>query len=320
VTSQHLAPPRQMTACPSGCNLPGQDYRNSKTFSVSNVQSTFFPQTKVTGTVVATNSSGSKSWTASGYAFCGHGYCCEPQDVFVGPNSSVSFPCAVDITKPSSLPAGTIAGSVSGTQVSYNNPQPLDGNAYWQVTAQDCANGFAATQQQGTTWGTQWVNAQVPPNWQLAHQPPDFSWSNVQCPEGARIEFFNASSVTTVSDAAFSPADAQSLALARLNSQVPAGYTLQSNSVTVCTPKVSGLTDGTISLSCSDTGRAIRTWTDGMKAQLAANVAGKSKGAAQTICNGTSGVQAGSCVITLPAGDTSLPTDASQIKIQANEP
>jgi hypothetical protein len=272
----------------------------------------------VTGTIVATNASGTQNWVVSGYIFSGQGYSCDAQDVFVGTGSSASFPCTIPITSPSSLPAGTIAGTVSGTQVTYSNPQPLNADAHWQVTAQDCANAIADTQNQGKTWGTNWMNSQLPSGWQLGHSPPDFSWSSVQCPQNQQIQFFSASSVTHASDAAFNPADARMLASTRLNGQVPSGYALKSGSATTCTPSVTGLSGGAIGLTCSDSGLAILIWSSGMKEQLAANLAGKTKSAALTICNGTSGVQAGSCVITIGGGKDTLPSSTGLIVIQAN--
>jgi hypothetical protein len=320
VASQQISSPGGITACPSGCNIPGQSYTNYQTFSVSNVQSTFFPQTKVTGTIKATNVSATKNWQANNFVFSGNGYSCDPQDVFVPAGSSANFPCTVHITSPSSVPAGTIAGSVSGTSVTYTNPQALNGDAHWQVTAGDCGNAIADTQNQGTPWGTSWVNSQLSSGWQLAHSPPDFFWSDGQCPQNQQIQYFDASSVTHVSDAAFNPADARSLASTRLNGQVPSGYTLKPGSATTCNPSVMNLSGATISLTCSDSGLAILTWTESMKAQLAASVAGKSQSQALDICNHTSGVKPGSCVITINGGSATLPSSTSLIMVQANSP
>ena len=319
-----------MTACPSGCDLTGQNYANQQTFTVSNVKSTYTSQTKVTcpsstpNCLLVTNK-GNTSWHPSSYSFSGGGYTCEAQGVFVGPNSQSRFPCNVDITSPQSLPANTISGAVAGTQVSYATTTSLDTNAYWQVTDQDCANAFSnaqgtGTADQGTTWGKNWVSSQLPGGWQLATNPPSFSFSDVQCPQNATQQYFNASSMTHVNDAGFNPADARNVAASRLVAAVPSGYTLKAGSATSCNPSVTGWSIGNpINLQCGETGTAVYSWANSMSDQLAAAVAGKSKSDALAICNGTTGVQSGSCVITINGGDgATLPTSTSKIVIQAN--
>lgn len=335
LASQQISSPGKMTGCQSGCDIPGQQYTKQQQFTITNVQSTYFAQTKVTGNITVTNKSNTQSWSVSNYAFTGNGYSCEPQSAFVASLSSQTYPCSVDITSPQSLPPNTISGSVAGTQVTYANPGSLDTNAYYKVTVQDCATAYSnsggtGTFDQGIVWGTSWINAQKPSGWQLAAAPPAFVGSNASCPQNKQAQYFDASSTTRVSDAAFNPADAQSLALKRLTTQsVPTGYALRSGSATTCSPTTSPWTwngdpstgPPPIDIQCADTGLAVYSWSSAMSAQLAASLAGKSKSEALSICNSTAGVGPGGCVITINDGDhATIPSSTGQIKIQASQP
>jgi hypothetical protein len=314
-----------MTACASGCDINGQYYTNSQSFNSGQRQSTLFPQTTLSGTIVATNN-GSTEWGPLNYSFSavvgGVLYTCQPVPVDVPPGGSTNYPCTIFASSPQQIAANGIQGTVSGTQVTFTNPQPLFGNGHWQVTSSDCNSAISATQQSGQQWGTSWVQSQVPSGSQLALSPPIFTLSQQQCPLGQQIQFFTASSTTQVDDGAFVATDAQAAALARLNNSVPAGYVIQQGTTTVCNPQGTGLQGGTtVLLTCSDNATAVYNWTQSMKAALAQQVAGVSKTQATTVCNSATGVKSASCVITINlGGGSTMPTDTSVIVIQANLP
>jgi hypothetical protein len=324
VASQQITSPGSMTACPSGCTINGQYYQNSQSFNSGQVQSTFIPQTELTGSILATNS-GSSEWSSSGYAFSGGGYTCQSQPVDLPAGTSNTYGCTIFASTPPEIAANLINGTVSGTGVTFTNPNPLFGNGQWQVTASNCTSALSITYQSGQQWGTQqvqqWMQQPGQSGMQLALSTPVFSHSNQQCPQGQQIQFFSASSTTTVQDGAFVATDAQNAALNRLNSSVPAGYVTKQGTIQECNPSGTGLQGNTVLLTCSDKATAIYNWTQAMKASLAQQVASKSKSQATTICNGTTGVASNSCVLTIDLGNGSImPTDTSVIVIQANIP
>ncbi|MEO7002825.1 MAG: hypothetical protein ABI068_13485 [Ktedonobacterales bacterium] len=115
---------------------------------------------------------------------------------------------------------------------------------------------------------------------------------------------------------AYHPGDAQNYALAALKATVPNGYTLTAN--TTCSPGVASVNGNTIVVNCQDTGTATYNWSDPSdpKGTLAGNLAGKSLSQALALCNGTAGVVAGSCKISITGGNTNvMPSAASQIQI-----
>jgi hypothetical protein len=156
---------------------------------------------------------------------------------------------------------------------------------------------------------------------QLALSTPVFSHTNQQCPQGQQLQFFTASSTTTVQDGAFVATDAQNAALNALNSSVPAGYVLKQGTIQVCSPSGTGLQGSTILLTCSDRATVTYNWTQAMKATLAQQIAGQSTSQARTICDSTRGVAANSCVVTSNLGNGAImPANPTLIVIQANIP
>lgn len=328
VASQHItSSPTTMTACASGCAIPGQTYHNSQPFTSPPTQSTQIPQTQLSGTITAMNNAKTGVWTATDYSFSGHGWTCNPVNVSVPAGTSAHYTCSINASSPQELAAHTISGIVSGTQVTYDNPQPIVGNGGWEVTQSDCDSAEAATQQsQGIPWGRNWLNNQpLPANWMFAlasNSGAPYSISNPQCPVTQPIQTFTVTITTNVDDGSFSIPAAQSLAASRLNGQIPAGYVLKPGSASTCTPTSTSYNAGnqTSSLTCADSGLAIYNWTGALKAQLASSLVNQSQSQATATCNQATGVQANSCNVTIAGGSPTMPPTTNDITIDANIP
>ncbi len=322
--TQQLTAAGDLTSCPSGCDLTGQTYSASRTFS-KQASATQIPQTVLSGTIHASNA-GPGDWSASNYRFTGGGFTCNPRNIYLVQGTSADYSCFISASSPSTVPAGTIAGTASASpNVTYTQPAALQGNGSYQVTSADCQASLNDTKtNQGVAWAASWQSGQsIPGGWQWATSAPTTSFGNDSCPvnqQQAGPFTFTASSSTTASNNAYNPAAAQSLAKARLNSQLPSGYAWKSGDPSACSVTVKTSSGTSVTLACPASGTAVYVWTDALKAELRAKLLGKRKDDALAACNSTPGVQANSCAITLREGATSLPDVAKDVTIQVNQP
>jgi hypothetical protein len=313
-----------MTSCPSGCNIVGVSYSNSQSFSSSN-PATPIPQSSLIGTIHVVNASNTP-WSVSTYAFSGGGYTCAAQSVFVSAFSNRDFTCFIGISSPSSLPANTIKGTAA-TSVTYTQPGALVGDAHYEVLSSDCQAALSDLHNnQGKLWAQAWFAGQsAPAGWKFALGSPSITFSGDSCPTGEQHTSafnFTASTTTTVHNAAYNPAAAQSLASSRLDGTLPGGYQWQTSTRTTCTPSVKSVNSSNkVTLNCSDSGVAYYIWTRSAQSQLASKLAGHTKTQALATCNKTAGVRANTCAISIIGGDgTVLPESADALVITAKGP
>lgn len=314
-----------MTSCPSGCNIVGASYSNSQGFSGSYAAS-FVPQSRLyaAGAIhVHTNA----AWTQSGVVFSGNGYSCAAQDVSLAANTSDDYDCFVGASSPSSLPVNTINGTADGGHATYTQQIALQGDAHYKVQPADCTNALNDLHNnQGKPWAQAWFAGQsAPAGWQFALSSPTITFSSDSCPTGQQQTSafnFTASTTTSVRDAAYNPAAAQSLASSRLDGALPGGYQWQNGTRTTCAPTVKSVdASNKVTLNCSDSATAYYVWTSSAKSQLAGKLAGQTKTQALAICNKTAGVRANTCSISIIGGDgTALPESADALVIVAKGP
>ncbi len=322
--NQHLTFTNDVTSCPSGCDVVGQTYSASQTFSKQSPASQI-PQTALSGTIHVVNN-GPGDWSVSSYSFSHNGYSCNPRNIYLVDGASANYSCFISATSPSSLPAGTIAGTASvSPNVTFTQPAALVGNGSYQVTSADCQAALNDTKtNQGVAWAASWQSSQsIPSGWQWAKSAPSTAFSNDSCPSGqqqATSFNFTASSVTTAGNNAYNPAATQSLAKSRLNGQLPSGYAWHSGDPSGCAVAVKSTSGSKVTLTCPATGSAVYAWTDSLKANLIAKLLSKSKDDALAACNITPGIQPNTCVITLRDNGTILPDVAKDVTIQVNQP
>src|SRR5260221_1057200 len=322
--SQQLTAAGDLTSCPSGCDLTGQTYSASRTFS-KQAPATQIPQTALSGTIQASNA-GPGDWSATSYSFKGGGFTCNPRNIYLPQGTSANYSCFISASSPSTVPANTINGTASNSPyVTYTQPAALQGNGSYQVTSADCQAALNDTKtNQGVAWAASWQSGQsIPGGWQWAKSAPTTSFSNDSCPvnqQQAAPFTFTASSTTTASNNAYNPAAAQSLAKARVNGQLPNGYAWKSGDPSACSVTVKASSATSVTLACPASGTAVYVWTHALKAQLTPSLLGKSKDDALAVWNSAPGGQANSCAITLREGATSLPVAAKDVTIQINQP
>jgi hypothetical protein len=320
--NQRLTFTNDVTSCPSGCDITGQTYGASQTFSKQAAASQI-PQTALSGTIHVVNN-GSTDWSVSGYSFSGGGYTCNPRNVYVQAQLYADYSCFISVSSPSTLPAGTIFGTAAPS-VTFTQPAALVGNGFYQVTSADCQAALNdAKTNQGVAWAASWQSGQsIPSGWQWAKSTPSTSFSNDSCPSGQQQPTaftFTASSVTTASNNAYNPGAAQSLAKSRLNGQLPSGYAWRSGDPGACAVAVKSSGGSTVTLTCPAAGMAVYVWTDTLKADFAAKLLRKSKDDALAACNSAPGIQPNTCVITLRDNATILPDAAKDVTIQVKQP
>jgi hypothetical protein len=124
----------------------------------------------------------------------------------------------------------------------------------------------------------------------------------------------------TARNVRYTPGVAVSQAAARLDAALPSGYTWKANSKTSCSPHLNGVSGATVTVACAVSGQAIFSWTDSMADQLVAALSGKSVADAESICNTTPGVATNSCHIQLGDGATTVPTEATKVKVYPANP
>jgi hypothetical protein len=331
--SQQVNSPGQMTSCPSGCDLTGQTDSKSQPFSVTNAAS-LVPQTALFGNITVKNT-GTTTWSDPAATFSGTYqsmiYTCAAQPVTLGPGQTNSLiPCFIGVASPSSLPAGTIQGTVPGTnsKVTYSQPAALPGNAHYEVQPQDCQSALNTAHSQGSSWAQGWIAGQtIPAGWQWARSQALVGFTGDTCSPSVATQSpnpfnFTASTTASVQNSAYNPAAAQSLAASRRDGMLPSGYQWKGGSRSTCTPSVSGVaSNGKVTLTCSEGGTAVYIWSDTQSSALASKVAGQSKTKALSICNGWTGVRSGSCAITIQGGDgTLLPSDPKTVTVTVGAP
>jgi len=322
--TQRLTFSNDLTSCPSGCDVVGQTYGASQTFS-KQASASQIPQTALSGTIHVSNA-GPGDWSVSNYSFSGGGYSCNPRNIYLVQGASSNYSCFISVSSPSSLPAGTIAGTASTSpNVTYTQPTALQGNGSYQVTSADCQAALNDTKNaQGVAWAASWqLDQSIPSGWQWAKSAPNTAFGNDSCPVNQQQSSpftFTASSTTTASNNAYNPSAAQSLAKSRLNGQLPSGYAWRSGDPTSCAVTVKGSAGSKVTIACTAAGTAVYAWTDALKADLAAKLLSKSKDDALAACNSAPGIQPNTCVITLRNNATSLPDAAKDVTIQVNQP
>jgi hypothetical protein len=323
--NQRLTLTSDVTSCPSGCDITGQTYSASQTFS-KQAPASQIQQTALSGTIHVVNN-GPGDWSVSSYSFSGGGYSCNPRNIYLVQGAQADYSCFISASSPSSLAADTIVGTanVSSPNVTFTQPAALQGNGSYQVTSADCQAALNnAKNTQGVAWAASWQAGQaIPGGWQWAQSAPSTAFSNDSCPSGqqqATAFNFTASSVTTASNNAYNPAAAQSLAKSRLNGQLPSGYAWRSGDPSACTVAVKSSGGSTVTLTCPTTGTAVYAWTDSLKADLIAKMLSKSKDDALAACNSAPGIQPNTCVVTLHDNATVLPDAAKDVTIQVNQP
>jgi hypothetical protein len=322
--NQRLTFTNDVTSCPSGCDITGQTYSASQTFS-KQASASQIPQTALSGTIHVVNN-GPGDWSVSSYAFSGGGYSCNPRNIYLVQGASANYSCFISASSPSSLPAGTIAGTASSSpNVTYTQPAALQGNGSYQVTSADCQAALNDTKNaQGVAWAASWQAGQsIPGGWQWAKSAPNTAFSNDSCPVGqqqASPFTFTASSVTTASNNTYNPAAAQSLAKSQVSGRLPGGYSWRSGDPSSCSVTVKGSSGNKVTLACPAAGTAVYVWTDALKADLAAKLLSKSKDDALAACNSAPGIQPNTCVITLRDNATILPDAAKDVTIQVKQP
>jgi hypothetical protein len=323
--NQRLTFTNDVTSCPSGCDITGQTYSASQTFS-KQASASQIPQTALSGTIHVVNN-GPGDWSVSSYSFSKDGYSCNPRNIYLVQGAQADYSCFISASSPSSLAAGTIAGTanVSSPNVTFTQPTALQGNGSYQVTSADCQAALNYVKNtQGVTWAASWQAGQsIPGGWQWAKSAPSTAFSNDSCPSSqqqATAFNFTASSVTTASNSAYNPAAVQSLAKSRLNGQLPSGYVWRSGDPSACAVAVKSNGGSTVALTCPAAGTALYAWTDALKADLIAKLLSKSKDDALAACNSAPGIQPNTCVVTLRDNATVLPDVAKDVTIQVNQP
>jgi hypothetical protein len=322
--NQRLAYSNDLNSCPSGCDVVGQTYGASQTFS-KQAPASQIPQTALSGTIHVVNN-GPGDWSVSNYSFSGGGYSCNPRNIYLVQGASSNYSCFISASSPSSIPAGTIAGTASSSpNVTFTQPAAMQGNGSYQVTSADCQAALNDTKNsQGVAWAASWQSSQsIPGGWQWAKSAPSTAFSNDSCPSGQQQASpfnFTASSTTTASNNAYNPSAAQSLAKSRLNGQLPSGYAWKSGDPSSCAVTVKGSAGSKVTLACAAAGTAVYAWTDALKADLIAKLLSKNKDDALAACNSAPGIQPNTCVITLRDNATSLPDMAKDVTIQVNQP
>jgi hypothetical protein len=321
--NQRLTFSGDVSSCPSGCDLTGQTFSASQTFSTQ-ASASQISQTALSGTIHVVNN-GSIDWGPLSYSFSGGGYSCNPRTVNVPAfGGQANYSCFISVSSPSTLLAGTIAGTAA-PNVTFTQPAALVGNGFYEVTSADCQAALNDTKtSQGVAWAASWQAGQsIPGGWRWATSAPSTAFSNDSCPAGqqqASPFTFTASSVVTASNNAYDPAAAQSLAKSQVSGQLPAGYAWRSGDPSSCSATVQASSGARVTLACPAAGTAVYVWTDALKADFAAKLLSKSKDDALAACNSASGIQVNTCVITLRDNATMLPDAAKDLTIQVNQP
>jgi len=122
---------------------------------------------------------------------------------------------------------------------------------------------------------------------------------------------------------AWAPGDAQAASIQQFNSQypLPAGDYWVSGPSACASPAYNSYSGGTYHVTCAATSTAQYDWRASSSAGQTARtnlinaLANKSLAQAESICNSTPGIVAGSCTITLNGGNVKIMPDASKIQL-----
>jgi hypothetical protein len=272
-----------------------------------------------------TNSSGGTASKSNWYPTVGSYSCVDPISFTLPAGASQDQPCAVSVNNPSSnttIAAHTLQGAVPGLSgVTFDQTVPLVGNGHYQVRQQDCTTATQAAHNAGASWAQQWMSQQSLPGGQAwAYSGAQVSYASDSCPVNQYIASFQATTTVTARNVRYTPGVAVSQAAARLDAALPSGYTWKANSKTSCSPHLNGVSGATVTVACAVSGQAIFSWTDSMADQLVAALSGKSVADAEAICNTTPGVATNSCHIQLGDGATTVPTEATKVKVYPANP
>ncbi len=272
-----------------------------------------------------TNSSGGTASKSNWYPTVGSYSCVDPISFTLPAGASQDQPCAVSVNNPSAnttIAAHTLQGAVPGLSgVTFDQTVPLVGNGHYQVRQQDCTTATQAAHNAGASWAQQWMSQQSLPGGQAwAYSGAQVSYASDSCPVNQYIASFQATTTVTARNVRYTPGVAVSQAAARLDAALPSGYTWKANSKTSCSPHLNGVSGATVTVACAVSGQAIFSWTDSMADQLVTTLSGKSVADAEAICNTTPGVATNSCHIQLGDGATTVPTEATKVKVYPANP
>jgi hypothetical protein len=205
--------------------------------------------------------------------------------------------------------------------VTFDQTVPLVGNGHYQVRQQDCTTATQTAHTAGASWAQQWMGQQSLSSDQAwAYASAQVSYSGDSCPVNQYIASFQATTTVMARNVLYTPGAAISQAAARLDAALPAGYTWKPNSKTSCSPRLSGVSGVTVTVACTVSGEAVFAWTDSMGDQLIAALSGKSVADAEAICNSTPGVATSSCHVQLGDGASTVPTEATKVKVYPANP
>jgi hypothetical protein len=310
--------------------LNGQSVSGSSTQSSGTIASFWVRETEADAVPAGfalriTNSSGGTVTKSNWYPSAGGYSCVDPISFTLPAGASQDQPCAVSVnnaTSNTTIPAHTLKGAVPGLSgVTFDQTVPLVGNGHYQVRQQDCAAATQAAHNAGASWAQQWMSQQPLPGGQAwAYSGAQVSYASDSCPVNQYISSFQATTAVTARNVRYTPGVAVSQAAARLDAALPAGYTWKANSKTSCSPHQNGVSGATVTVACAVSGQAIFRWTDSMGKQLITALSGKSVADAEAICNTTPGIATNSCHILLGDGATTVPTEATKVKVYPANP
>jgi hypothetical protein len=316
-----------MTACSSGCTIGdtvvnhSANYSAKTTFSSSrqvalqgSIEILNTTSSTFTGATVTINWQGGPSW-----ANCGN--IGVPS---IAGGSAWTFTCTV-YTSSGSVSAGSanFAGTCFGC--SSNHSADIQWWAktsfYWlaQVSDNDChANGLTALENNtaGPALRSYFSNAL---SGQVIAYGPSLTYSNFSCSPGVGglSQSETVSLTGAISGSGYAASAAQNAARTRLNGLIEPGYAWRSQ--TTCTPQTVSVTPSAININCAENGVEAFVWDSSHENGLANAMANQSKSSAQATCNGTAGVQSGSCSVSVQGGNGStMPSSGADIGFVIN--
>jgi hypothetical protein len=342
--SKQLASDPNIRACASGCDMPTQSTSGSKQGSYFKQYVSGYQSTQVGGSIhIALTSArhcdvqpyvcGGQSYWPGGLVefYDGNtGFDCKLNIGYMNVGASANVGGCYYSTRTNPLGAGSIGGNATGVVgyapdnegfFSFSNNYWQSTNGYYYPTQGDCdfATNQAYPAAQSAAQGA--INAWAGGNTVVQSNIGRGSSScnpGVGQPGGSVTGNTNANYSAT----SYSPQGARNVAASRLNGMLPSGY-YWSAGPTACNPTWS-YSGAVVAIQCGESGTGTADWRDtssaGQQTQAAlkAQIAGKPKATAVSICNSFAGVVPGTCSITFTGGNVSIvPTSASNIQIRA---